>query len=119
VYSYNYFGTEEYIVRSAGELPGGRATVGLEFKRMSEHRGRAYLLVEDECVGEVDIPRMIPIWFDHDSAVRAGTDGSLGVSHRYTAPFRFTGILERVVVEVDGEEYDDPEGEFAGFMARQ
>jgi arylsulfatase len=40
-----------------------------------------------------------------------GYSGELPVCDDYRAPFRFTGSIERVVVEVEGEPFLDPEGE--------
>ena len=37
----------------------------------------------------------------------------------YTSPFRFTGRLEKVVVDVSGELIVDPEAELRAHMARQ
>ena len=37
----------------------------------------------------------------------------------YTAPFPFTGTLHRVVVDVSGEPYRDPEAEFEAIMSEQ
>ena len=41
------------------------------------------------------------------------------MTRRYTAPFRFTGGLDEVVVEVDGPPWDDPEAEAEHAMAVQ
>ena len=41
------------------------------------------------------------------------------VGDGYAAPFRFTGTLHRVVVEVDGVGHRDPEAEFEAIMAEQ
>ncbi len=37
----------------------------------------------------------------------------------YDGPFPFTGTIHRVVVEVDGPPYRDPEGEAAAAVATQ
>ena len=40
-----------------------------------------------------------------------GYDSGLPVTEAYRAPFRFTGTIKRVVVEVEGVERSDPEAE--------
>jgi hypothetical protein len=48
-----------------------------------------------------------------------GSDITTPTSDDYQSPFRFTGILKRVVVTVEGEGYYDPELEFRVAMAKQ
>ena len=48
-----------------------------------------------------------------------GRDCLTPVSDIYTCPFRFTGTIEKVVFEVDGEPHRDPQGDFKAAMGRQ
>jgi arylsulfatase len=48
-----------------------------------------------------------------------GYDSGLPVTDDYRAPFRFTGRIRRVVVEVDGPEHADPEAEARAAMKEQ
>jgi len=54
------------------------------------------------------IPKLVPFsWSLSGEGVAAGWDGKSAVSARHTAPFRFTGALDRVVISVTGEPFED------------
>ena len=48
-----------------------------------------------------------------------GYDSGLPVTEEYRAPFRFTGRIARVLVEVDGAEPIDAEAEARSVMIEQ
>ena len=63
-------------------------------------------------VGECAIDQFTPTRFSITGAgLTCGHGLEPAVTDDYQAPFRFTGRLHRVVVEVEGAEYRDPEGE--------
>ncbi|HUY64098.1 MAG TPA: hypothetical protein VMV14_06230, partial [Acidimicrobiales bacterium] len=71
-------------------------------------------------VGEAEIPRMTPMRFSLTGAgLTCGYSDGLPVNRAHRAPFRFTGRLHRVVVEVDGPPFSDPEGDTQFALARQ
>ena len=49
----------------------------------------------------------------------ASADASATVTDHYKAPFRFTGTLHKVTVDLSGELISDPEAELRVHMARQ
>ncbi len=51
--------------------------------------------------------------------VSCGHDPGSPVTPDYPSPFKFTGHLEKVVVDVSGELIVDPEAELRMHMARQ
>jgi arylsulfatase len=102
-YVHNYLGLAEYRVSSAEEIPPGRATLRFRFTRTGEHCGRGALYVNERLVGEGEIPRTVPAVIETSGeGLCCGYDSGLPVTPDYRAPFRFTGTIERVVVEVDG-----------------
>jgi N-sulphoglucosamine sulphohydrolase, C-terminal len=111
-YAHNFVGMEEHRVTSSGELPTGAHTLGFRFDKTGEHQGRGTLLVDGEEVGSGEIPRFTPTRFSiTDAGLCCGYDVGMPVVDDYRAPFRFTGRLHRVVVEVDGDPFVDAEAE--------
>jgi len=119
-YVHNYLGLAEYRVSSEGHLPAGPATLRFRFRRTGEHRGIGTLFVNDEPVGEGEIPRTVPAVIETSGeGLCCGYDSGIPVTDRYRAPFRFTGTIRRVVVTVDGAEHDDPDARLRDAFATQ
>jgi hypothetical protein len=111
---------EEHRVTSRAPVAPGARTLGFTFTRTGEHRGTGRLLVDGAVVGEGEIPRFTPTRFSLTGAgLLCGRSAGLPVTDDYRAPFRFTGHLHRVVIEVDGPEFRDPEEEARVAIARQ
>jgi len=54
------------------------------------------------------IPKLVPSsWSLSGEGIAAGWDSKSAASSRHTAPFRFTGALDRVVISVTGEPFED------------
>jgi arylsulfatase len=71
-------------------------------------------------VGEGEIPRTIPAVIETSGeGLCCGYDSGLPVTEAYRAPFRFTGTIKRVVVEVDGPAHGDPEAELRAAFTSQ
>jgi len=111
VYVHNCMGLAEYRVTSTASVPSGRHTLGFRFTRTGAHRGIGTLLVDGTPVGEGEIPRTVPHVIETSGeGLCCGYDSGLPVTPDYRAPFRFTGRIEQVVVEIDeGPANTDPE----------
>jgi arylsulfatase len=108
-YVHNHAGRDLHRVEAKEPLRPGPHTLGFRFTRTGEHRGTATLLVDGTVVGEIEIPQFTPTRFSLTGAgLSCGYSGGLPVTDDYRAPFRFTGRLRRVVVEVEGPPYTDP-----------
>ncbi len=119
-YVHNYVGVEEYTISSDREVPAGRVTLGFEFKAAAGFRGTGTLYVNGEKAGEGEIPRTVPLRISlAGEGFCVGYDGGLPVSQTYASPFTFTGTLRRLVVDVSGTPYRDPEAEERIAMAEQ
>jgi arylsulfatase A-like enzyme len=111
-YVHNFVGVEEHRITSSSELTPGPHTVSFHFDKTGEHRGRGTLLVDGDEVGARDIPRFTPSRFSiTDAGLCCGYDWAMPVVDDYRAPFRFTGRLHRVIVDVDGQPFVDDEAE--------
>jgi arylsulfatase A-like enzyme len=111
-YVHNFVGLEQHRVVSTVEVAPGERTLGFRFTKTGEHAGVGTLLLDGASVGEVDIARFTPTRFSiTGEGLCCGYDTGMPVVDDYRPPFRFSGTLRRVVVEVDGEPYVDPEAE--------
>ena len=101
VYVHNYLGLEEYRIVSTAAVPAGRVALAFRFTRTGEHRGRGVLLFDGREVGAGEIPRTIPAVIETSGeGLCCGYDSGVPVTADYVSPFRFTGRIARVVVEV-------------------
>jgi arylsulfatase A-like enzyme len=109
-YVHNYLGLAEYRVSSREEIPAGAMTLRFRFTRTGEHRGVGRLFIGDRQVGEGEIPRTVPAVIETSGeGLCCGYDSGLPVTEAYRAPFRFTGTIKRVEVEVEGPAREDLE----------
>jgi arylsulfatase A-like enzyme len=119
-YVHSFAGLEEHRVTSDVPIPPGPHALGFRFTRTGEHCGAGALLLDGAVVGEAAIPRFTPTRFSLTGAgLTCGHDPGLPVTDDYRAPFRFTGRLRRVVVEVEGGPFRDAEGEARVAIAAQ
>ena len=100
-YAHNYLGLAEYRIDADAEVPPGKHLLRFRFTRTGDHRGRGELYVGEQLVGEGEIPRTVPHVIETSGeGLCCGYDSGLPVTTDYDAPFRFTGRIERVVVEI-------------------
>lgn len=119
-YVHNYLGLAEYRVSSNIDIPAGPVTLRFVFEKTGEHRGVARLYIGDRHVGEGEIPRTIPAVIETSGeGLCCGYDSGLPVTVEYRAPFRFTGKIIRVVVEVDGARSADSEAAMRSALVDQ
>jgi hypothetical protein len=119
-YEHNLSGLERHRVESREPLPVGAHRLGFRFTRTGEHRGTGALLVDDRVVAEAEIPHFTPGRFSLTGAgLTCGYATGLPPSDDYQAPFRFTGRLRRVLVEVDGAPRIDAQAEAEAAVTSQ
>jgi arylsulfatase len=111
---HNFVSLEEHRVASSVELTPGAHTLMFRFARTGEHRGQVTLLVDGVLVGAAEIARFTPTRFSLTGAgLTCGRGAALAVTDEYAGPFPFTGVLEHVIIEVDGPPFCDAAGEAA------
>jgi arylsulfatase len=109
-YVHNYLGVAEYRISAGEDLEPGRTTLSFRFTRTGEHRGTGALYIGARKVGEGEIPRTVPAVIETSGeGLCCGYDSGLPVTRDYRAPFRFTGTIVQVAVEV-GEPPDADAG---------
>jgi arylsulfatase A-like enzyme len=111
-YAHNFVGFEQHRLTSAVELTPGAHKLQFRFDKTGEHQGHGSLVVDGETLATGDIPRFTPTRFSiTDDGLTCGYDLGMPVVDDYQAPFRFTGRLHRVIVDVDGQPFTDPAAE--------
>jgi len=119
-YVHNYLGLDEYRVSADRPLPTGSSALQFRFRKTGEHQGIGTLFVNGEQVAEGVIPRTIPgVIETSGEGLCCGFDSGLPVTAAYQSPFRFTGTISRVVVEVAGVEEVDTETQVRAAFTEQ
>ena len=125
-YVHNYVAREIHGVASEGPVPAGTHELRFEFEPtgqpdMAHGRGapgRLQLYVDGTLVGAADAPVTTPFALN-PGPLACGLNIGSSVTPEYQSPFRFTGTIHRVTVDVSGELIVDEEAELRMHMARQ
>jgi arylsulfatase len=117
-YVHNYLGLAEYKVSSRDEIAPGRRVLRFVFTRTGEHRGTGALFIDGIEAGAGEIPRTIPAVIETSGeGLCCGYDSGLPVTPEYRAPFRFTGRIAQVVVDVAQGAAPDAEAQLRTALA--
>jgi arylsulfatase len=125
-YIHNYIGLEEYKVTSSVDVPEGSVTLRYEFEPTGAPDprngkgapGHGQLYINGELVGNTDFPTTVPITFGIEG-LSCGYDFGEAVSHEYHAPFTFTGMIDKVTMDLSGELIEDDESAVKRLLAQQ
>ncbi|EWT01713.1 arylsulfatase [Intrasporangium oryzae NRRL B-24470] len=125
-YVHNWVGRHLFGVSSDVELEPGDHVLRFEFEPTGEPDlahghgmpGMFQLYVDGTLVGALDVPYTTPFAFN-PGTLTCGADPGSTVTPEYAAPFRFTGTLEKVIVDLSGELIVDKDAELRIAMARQ
>jgi arylsulfatase A-like enzyme len=124
---YNFLGLRTFSVSASEPVPPGHTSLRVEFAptgppvfRMGQGSpGEIRLYHETKLVGFAAIPFSVPVRF-------ASSGASCGLAFldsidpsAYSAPFEFTGDLDKVVLDVSGELYVSPTAEMTGLFSQQ
>jgi len=125
-YVHNYVGRGLYSVTAPDPLPAGEHELRFEFEPTGQPDmahgkgvpGRLQLYVDGALVANADAPVTVPFALN-PGALTCGANPGSPVTPDYPSPFKFTGTLHKVTVDVSGELIHDPEAELRAHMARQ
>jgi arylsulfatase len=126
-YIHNYVGLERFQVTSSEAIPSGEVSVRFEFEptgdpNFSEGRGspgRCQLYINNNLVGNLEIPYSTPNMFGVLGASTGYAAFDSVNPEMYQAPFHFTGEIKQVVIDVSGELIKDDETELKRMMTQQ
>jgi len=104
-HTYSLLGVETYKQAASKKLPTGDVSVRMLFETEENKPGsggHVTLYINDEKVGEGDMPRTVPISFTTYAAMDIGRDNGLVVDLDYEpkAPYAFTGTVKQVVFDL-------------------
>ncbi|MDD2600310.1 MAG: arylsulfatase [Kiritimatiellae bacterium] len=126
-YVYNYVGTQFFHVESDIAVPAGRHKLRFEFevtgkpdiKNGKGAPGRGQLYIDGKLVGQVKIPLTMPLSLGLGGGFMCGADSGSPVWDKYKPPFKFTGKIYTVTVDVSGELIKDDAMAMKAIMMRQ
>ncbi|MCE2699073.1 MAG: arylsulfatase [Anabaena sp. 49633_E8] len=103
---HNYVGRSLYHVESGSSVPVGRHQLRFEFKVTGQPDlakgkgtpGRAQLYIDENLVGQIDVPVTTPLALGLTSGVTCGIAPGAPVTPDYEPPFKFTGKIYSVMV---------------------
>jgi arylsulfatase len=125
-YAHNYVGRATYQVSAPDALPAGRHQLRFEFEPAGQpdiaqgkgSPGRAQLYLDDQLIAQNEFPVTTPMVFN-PGGLTCGANPGAPVTTDYPAPFRFTGTLHTVTVDLSGDLITDTDSEMRMAMARQ
>ena len=125
-YTHNWVGRELLHLASDVELTAGKHELRYEFEPTGQPDptkghgtpGRFQLYIDGKLAGDMDVAYTTPFAFN-PGGLTCGADPGSTVTDDYKAPFRFTGTLHTVTVDLSGELIHDPEAKLKLHMARQ
>jgi arylsulfatase A-like enzyme len=126
-YVYNYVGSSFYHVESKVAVPEGRHKLSFEFEVTDKPDirngkgapGRGQLYIDGKLVGQAEIPLTMPLSLGLGGGIVCGADTGASVTPDYKPPFKFTGTIYGVTVDVSGDLIKDEEADLRKIMARQ
>jgi arylsulfatase A-like enzyme len=102
-YTYNWLGLQRYTVAAPQALPPGKATIRFEFAYDGGglgKGGKGTLFVNGKQVATGRIERTQCCVFSADEGADVGIDEGTPVTEAYKVPFKFTGKIAKVTVEL-------------------
>jgi arylsulfatase len=124
-YMYNWLGEKHQKLTSQGEIPLGKHVFTAEFTMSGDepatHSGvgilKLFVDTDEVASGEIwTQPGMFNLCGD---GLCVGRDSASPVSPDYSAPFPFRGgSIDRVIIDVSGDQYVDHEKEVMAYLAR-
>jgi len=106
VFHYNLAGVEHYQVAGQRALTPGKHTIQVDFKYDGGGPGKggaATLSVDGTPVADSRFERTLGFRLSLDETLDFGEDTGTPVSEDYHVPFKFTGTLNKVVIDIGSE----------------
>jgi len=127
VFHYNLVGVERYTVAGKDKLKPGRHVITLDFNYDGGgvgKGGQATLTVDGKKVASKKLPQTIAYRMSLDETLDIGEDTGTPVSEDYKVPFKFTGTLHKVTINISEEKLTEEqlqkyrEGRLQGALAQ-
>lgn len=102
VFCYNHAGQKEYFILSKKAIPAGKHKLVMDFKYDGGGVGKGgnvTLSLDGKEIATGRVDATVPIRFSTEETFDVGEDTSTPVTLKYDVPFKFTGIIDKVVVD--------------------
>jgi arylsulfatase len=102
-YTYNWLGLKRFTVAAKEALPPGKATLRFEFAYDGVGMGKGgtgTLIANGKKVAEGRIEQTQCCFFSADEGADVGADEGTPVTEAYKVPFKFTGKIDKVTIEL-------------------
>jgi arylsulfatase A-like enzyme len=102
-YTYNWLGLQRFTIAAKQALPAGKATIRYEFAYDGGGLGKGgvgMLLVNGKNVATGRIDRTQCCAYSADEGADVGADEGTPVTEAYKVPFKFTGKIAKVTIEL-------------------
>jgi arylsulfatase len=103
LFDYNMVNVAHYVVAAPQALPAGKHTLVFDFQYDGGGIGKGgtgTIKVDGKQMAQGRIERTIPIRISLDEGLDVGEDTGTPVSADYDVPFKFTGHLEKVTIDL-------------------
>jgi arylsulfatase A-like enzyme len=125
-YIHNYMGLREYCVTSIEPVPHGRIQLRFEFEPTGKPDlahgrgapGRGQLYFDGHLVGNAEFDTSVPAVYGAEG-ISCGYEFGEPVTPDYQSPFRFTGTIHQVTLDISGDLIRDTEAELRHIMSLQ
>jgi hypothetical protein len=100
---YNFLGTERMTTVAKEPLPKGKVKLTVEFKYDGGGIGKGgviTIVANGKTIGESKMAKTIPAQFSLGEGLDIGMDLGSAVDFTYKLPFKFTGKIEKVVIDL-------------------
>ena len=126
-FAHNYVTIDYFYARSDKDVPEGKHFLSMEFTPTGKPDfpngkgvpGNVELFVDGKSAGKAKWPVTTPIRLGQGAAMLVGEDTGSSVIPDYKPPFKFTGDLKKVIVDVSGETVTDHESEMKIALMKQ
>jgi arylsulfatase len=95
-FDYNLY-QNHYRVVSSEPIPVGASHMAVRFDHIDQ-RAKATLIINEKECGSIDIPRVMRMISAQGMDI--GRDGGSPITDDYKAPFPFSGIIRRIIIDV-------------------
>jgi len=102
-FDYNFLNVAHYDIVAKHAVAAGKHTVVFDFKYDGGGIGKGgtgTISVDGEQLAQARIDKTVPVRFSLDETFDVGEDTGTPVSEDYDLPFKFTGQIEKVVVDL-------------------
>jgi hypothetical protein len=103
VFDYNFLNIARYEIAAKTAVTPGKHTVVFDFKYDGGGIGKGgtgTIIIDGKQVAQGRIERTVPVRFSFDETFDVGEDTGTPVSENYDVPFKFTGQIEKLVVDL-------------------